>query len=165
MRQALGPGALGRHGGSGWRGRWEGGSGWGRHVNSRPFHFNVWQNSLQIKKKKEKKSLFLMWTLISQKQEWTTLMTFKRIVLLIKGKYCYYWTSHAGTSEELKFLILFSQEEGDVAKFLACLKYEFKTSNVQFLQLVLWHSKGNLMLNVKKKLTSWKVTDLKSTKA
>ena len=33
--------ALGRPGGSGWRGRWEGGSGWGRHVNSRPFHFNV----------------------------------------------------------------------------------------------------------------------------
>ena len=33
-------------------GRWEGGSGWGRHVNPRPFHFNVWQNSLQIKKKK-----------------------------------------------------------------------------------------------------------------
>ena len=39
MRQALGPGALGGPGGSGWRGRWEGGSGWGRHV----------------KKKKEKK--------------------------------------------------------------------------------------------------------------
>ena len=32
MRQVLGPGALGRPGGSGWRGRWEGGSGWGRHV-------------------------------------------------------------------------------------------------------------------------------------
>ena len=30
MRQALGPGALGRPGGSGWRGRWEGGSGWGK---------------------------------------------------------------------------------------------------------------------------------------
>ena len=42
-------------GGSGWRGRWEGGSGWGRHVNSRTFHFNVWQNSLQIKKNKNKK--------------------------------------------------------------------------------------------------------------
>ena len=41
MRQALGPGALGGPGGSGWRGRWEGGSGWGRHVNSRTFHFNV----------------------------------------------------------------------------------------------------------------------------
>ena len=41
MRQVLGRGALGGPGGSGWRGRWEGGSGWGRHVNSRPFHFNV----------------------------------------------------------------------------------------------------------------------------
>ena len=41
---------LKEHYGSGWRGRWEGGSGWGRHVNSRTFHFNVWQNSLQIKK-------------------------------------------------------------------------------------------------------------------
>ena len=40
MRQALGPGALGGPGGSGWRGRWEGGSGWGRHVNSKTFHFN-----------------------------------------------------------------------------------------------------------------------------
>ena len=53
MRQALGPGALGGPGGSGCRGRWEGGSGWGRHVNSRTFHFSVWQNSLQIKKKKK----------------------------------------------------------------------------------------------------------------
>ena len=51
MRQALGPGALGGPGGSGWRGRWEGGSAWGRHVNPRPFHFNVWQNSLQKKKR------------------------------------------------------------------------------------------------------------------
>ena len=33
MRQALGPGALGRPRGIGWRGRWEGGSGWGTHVN------------------------------------------------------------------------------------------------------------------------------------
>ena len=47
-----------RAGGSGWGGRWEGGSGWGRHVNPRPFHFNVWQNSLQIKKKKRKKKRF-----------------------------------------------------------------------------------------------------------
>ena len=51
MRQALGPGALGGPGGSGWGGRWERGSGWGRHVNPRPFHFSVWQNSLQIIKK------------------------------------------------------------------------------------------------------------------
>ena len=30
MRQALGPGALGGPGGSGWRGRWEGGIGMGK---------------------------------------------------------------------------------------------------------------------------------------
>ena len=34
MRQVLGPGALGKPRGSGWRGRWEGGSGWGIHVTS-----------------------------------------------------------------------------------------------------------------------------------
>ena len=57
MRQALGPGALGRPRGSGWRGRWEGGSGWGTHVNPWLFHFNVWQNSLQIKKKEKKRKM------------------------------------------------------------------------------------------------------------
>ena len=52
MRQALGPGALGRPRGIGWRGRWEGGSGWGTHVNPWLIHFSVWQNPLQLKKKK-----------------------------------------------------------------------------------------------------------------
>ena len=52
IRQALGPGALGKPRGSGWRGRWEGGSGWGTHVNPWLFHFNIWQNPPQIKKKK-----------------------------------------------------------------------------------------------------------------
>ena len=32
--------------------RWEGGLGWGTHVNPWLFHFNVWQNPPQIKKKK-----------------------------------------------------------------------------------------------------------------
>ena len=41
MRQALGPGAMGKPRGSGWRGRWEGGSGWGTHVNPWLFHFSV----------------------------------------------------------------------------------------------------------------------------
>ena len=54
MRQALGPGALGKPRGSGWRGRWEGGSGWGTHVNPWLFHLNVLQNPPQIKKKKKK---------------------------------------------------------------------------------------------------------------
>ena len=60
MRQVLGPGALGKPRGSGRRGRWEGGSGWGTHVNPWLFHFNVWQNPLQIKKKK-KASIFQHW--------------------------------------------------------------------------------------------------------
>ena len=33
MIQVLGPAALGRPRGIGWRGKWEGGSGWGIHVN------------------------------------------------------------------------------------------------------------------------------------
>ena len=47
MRQALGPGALGRPRGIEWRGRWEGGSGWGTRVNPWLIHVNVWQNPLQ----------------------------------------------------------------------------------------------------------------------
>ena len=47
MRQALGPGALGRPRGIGWRGRWEGRSGWGTHVNPWLIHFNVYQKPLQ----------------------------------------------------------------------------------------------------------------------
>ena len=47
MRQVLGPGALGRLRGMGWRGRQEGGSGWGTHVNPWLVHVNVWQKPLQ----------------------------------------------------------------------------------------------------------------------
>ena len=47
MRQVLRPGALGRPRGIRWRGRWEGGSGWGIHVTPWLIHVNVWQNSLQ----------------------------------------------------------------------------------------------------------------------
>ena len=47
MRQVLGAGALGRPRGMGWEGRWEGGSGWGTHVNPWLIHINVWQKPLQ----------------------------------------------------------------------------------------------------------------------
>ena len=47
MRQVLGPGALGRPRGSGWRGRWERGSGWGIHVKPWLILVNVWQKPLQ----------------------------------------------------------------------------------------------------------------------
>ena len=47
MRQVLGAGALGRPRVIGSRGRWEGGLGWGIHVNPWLIHVNVWQNPLQ----------------------------------------------------------------------------------------------------------------------
>ena len=47
MRQVLGAGALGRPRGMGWGGRWQGGSGWGIHVNPRLISFNEWQKPLQ----------------------------------------------------------------------------------------------------------------------
>ena len=47
MRQVLRAGALGRPRGMGWEGRWEGGSGWGTHVNPWLIHVNVWQKPLQ----------------------------------------------------------------------------------------------------------------------
>ena len=63
MRQVLGPGALGRPRGIGWRGRWEGRSGWGIHIYPWLVHVNVWQKplqyckviSLQLIKKKKKR--------------------------------------------------------------------------------------------------------------
>ena len=47
MRQVLRPGALGRPRGIGWRGRWEGWSGSGIHVNPWLIHVNAWQEPLQ----------------------------------------------------------------------------------------------------------------------
>ena len=47
MRQVLGAGALGRLRGIRWRGRWEGRSGSGIHVNPWLIHVSVWQKPLQ----------------------------------------------------------------------------------------------------------------------
>ena len=47
MRQVFRAGALGRPRGMGWGGMWEGGSGWGIHVNPWLIHVNVWQKPLQ----------------------------------------------------------------------------------------------------------------------
>ena len=65
MRQVLRAGALGRTRGMGWGGRWEGGSGWGTHVNPWMIHVSVRQKplqyckviSLQLIKINEKKNL------------------------------------------------------------------------------------------------------------
>ena len=50
MSQVLRAGALGRPRGMGWRGRQEGGLGWGTHVNPWLIHVNVWQEPLQYGK-------------------------------------------------------------------------------------------------------------------
>ena len=42
IRQVLRAGTLGRPREMGWRGRWEGGLGWGTHVNPWLIHANVW---------------------------------------------------------------------------------------------------------------------------
>ena len=47
MRQVLRAGALGWPRGMRWRGRWEGGSGWGAHVNPWLIRVSVWQKPLQ----------------------------------------------------------------------------------------------------------------------
>ena len=47
MRQVLRPGALGRPRGIGWGGRWEGGLGWGTHVNPWLIPVSTWQKPLQ----------------------------------------------------------------------------------------------------------------------
>ena len=94
--KALGPGALGRPRGSGWRGRWEGGSGWGTHVSPWLFHFNVWQNPLQIKKKiiikdtleQEKKNV-LYWVFTTCKLWCETLYTSFCLCLFITTFYPY----------------------------------------------------------------------------
>ena len=72
MRQVIRAGALGRPRGMGWGGTWEGGSGWGTHVNQWLIHVSVWQKPLQYyevisvqlikineKKKKEKKITYI----------------------------------------------------------------------------------------------------------
>ena len=57
MKQIASPGSMHETGcsglehwddsGMGWGGRWEGGSGWGTHVNPWLIHVNVWQKPLQ----------------------------------------------------------------------------------------------------------------------
>ena len=52
MRQVLGPGALGKPKGNGWRGRWEGGSGWGNTCKPMAVSFQCMTKFTTNKKKK-----------------------------------------------------------------------------------------------------------------
>ena len=55
MRQVLGPGALGKPRGSGWRGRWEGGIGMENTCKPMAVSFQCMTKSTTNKKRKEKK--------------------------------------------------------------------------------------------------------------
>ena len=67
MRQVLRADALGRPRGFRWRGRWEGGSGWGTHVTPWLIHVNVWQKPLQYCK-----VISLQLIKINEKKNWSS---------------------------------------------------------------------------------------------
>ena len=81
MRQVLWAGALGRPRRIVWRGRWEGGSGWGIHVNPWLTHVNVWQKPLQKWKNlltqffTKNFSEYLLWSYVSIKNMHFTTLT------------------------------------------------------------------------------------------
>ena len=72
MRQALGPGALGKPRGSGWRGRWEGESGWGIGMRNtcKPMadSFQCMTKFTTNKKKKKRKKENKTWSYKKKKK-------------------------------------------------------------------------------------------------
>ena len=58
MRQALGAGALGGPGGSGWGGRWEGGMEMGKTCEPKAFSFQCMTEFTTNKKKKKMMKMF-----------------------------------------------------------------------------------------------------------
>ena len=104
MRQVPRAGALERPRGMGWGGRWEGGSGWGTHVNPWLIHVNAWQKPLQFCKvislqlikingKKEKKTLV---PLDSSRSFIVYLLSNSQHFLFIFP--CEYWGFHCGSA-------------------------------------------------------------------
>ena len=78
--------------------RWEGGSGWGRHVNPRPFHFNVWQIHYKKKKKEVRENFkgtilyFKGWIKICQQARTEkTLQCYKVIFKIYVVKIIKWW--------------------------------------------------------------------------
>ena len=73
MRQVLGAGALGWPRAMGWGGRWEGGSGWGTHVNPWLIYVSVWQKPLQYCKVISLQLIKIIGKKIQQQQKESTL--------------------------------------------------------------------------------------------
>ena len=102
MRQVLRPGALGRPRGIGSRGRWEGGLGWGIHVNPWLIHVNVWQKPLQYYKvislqlikingKKNKKKSMASSPITSRETDGETVETVSHFIFLGSKNHCRWW--------------------------------------------------------------------------
>ena len=100
MRQALGPGALGRPRGIGWRGRWEEGSGWGT----------------QEKKKKRVPFISIIWLTLHSAVTCGSTIKCNAEYKLYPFTYLIgiYWTwlqKHLLSEEELKSLLMMVKEE------------------------------------------------------
>ena len=104
IRQVLGPGALGRPRGIGWRGRWERGSGWGIHVYPWLIHVYVWQKPLQyckvirlqliknkIKFKKRCRKIKLTWNSTLRYPSMTHQWSHKYISFMRSYHTCYFY--------------------------------------------------------------------------
>ena len=85
MRHVLRAGALGWPRGMGCGERWEGGSGWGTHVNPWLIHVNVWQKPLRyckvISLQKKKKN--------TKDMKWRTLRPLARHSFSVLDRPCY----------------------------------------------------------------------------
>ena len=81
----------------GWGGRWEGGSGWGTHVNPWLIHVNVWQKPLQycevislqlIKINEKKKERGMRWGVGGGRGEGGEIGGRKEIVMVLQNYFC-----------------------------------------------------------------------------
>ena len=166
MKQVIGPGALGRPRGIGWRGRWEGGLGWGIHVTPWLIHVNVWQDplkcceviSLQLIKINEKKKNKIKSFLFPSWNRWVT-PHFKLLTLTLTALCPLPWEISHGTAV---FSLSFPVTENMFSCFLSKVKWfvlaVLFVCNALFLitvWLVLWHSGKRILFRVKYGLSRW----------
>ena len=100
MGLVLGPGVLGWPRGIGWRGRWEGGSGWGIHVYTWLIHFNVWQNPLQYCK------VISLQLITTTKKEIIVLVSHFCFAFAVSLLFCFFVTFHINTKTQIQIIFV-----------------------------------------------------------